>query len=1353
MKTTDSGFLKIFQKANIALEKMESPTHRDLEVDFTGDGHKVNLYRFFVNLYEINLDWYFKKIVPFILDFEYSAQLFNVFFEKVASYGPEQFRIEEKFPYHVLDSFGLKEIKSEYFNTFMDLTKSIYSYSDTKYLSQLYLGRFDQVTAIYNSQVEKCEQNERRISTPDQFAKEFFGYYSFESLVGSIDILFKTAPLSQNKIKDISSQYFNIYESYIKNIADVMLSINKGVSAQNQYFNFKKTIEKYFSNHRLSMNHPFSSISMTNRGYFMWPTEGTTFLLSELDLNFNTVSFYVDGIKLAVIESEDKEKIEHFFGQINLGEHSIFSLSFFDYSELGRKVFDYIYEVIEKKHNQITPIIIENYIQKINNIKQKYKSALKISDDVINKLISDKYLDQPEVRLEWLLEEPYLSSFKNNRTFLKSKSTYFMGESTPKNYFALIRSAFPTREYVQKIHDIVNNGDESISLDLFEIFKDYFEASNVESTFGNLADEYYLSPNLFKSFDKNLLKDLYPIINGGLRTKLTYLVDYDKNNDEGVSFETLTNMLGRIEGSEKSGSSTPQFSGQTSLADELKVARFSSRLMLMGGRSYKDFVKDIEESYRDGGNMDKFFEIVYQRKAKNLSPEDPAVIEQYNSKIDNVNHIFKKLTQLSLEYFKKESASLDKEEEKNLNVKFLKSNEAGEIGTGSSQKSFSELVLLVNSFRGSNDSELSYTRSAFYSELASSIVFKYLNKEGPTEDVYRYAVFWILELSRLNSNSSIKEIEESLNTFIQNLPIIITLFRENPTLYKIIGYSHLTGSDYRSGSDLEPVIAKKFIEQSKDSNMETLKNLSSIIDFYHNYESNSDIKIILETRYFNKLYLKKYQSLLEVYLNILSLMRQGIPDSGESSDYYRDYFSRKTSFKFSSPRELRDAIIEFKKGLLSDPDFGTENAEKLLPESRMKFLELLDLDSLTSSGKDFDSLANKFGQSIDENFSTVFINLVHNFFSIIKQINDIKKYVGFVKPKDKNVVENNYAFATEGSKIRFRTLGDYDPQHFSIGAETDCCQRIGGPGEAAAVDSYINPLAGVIILEAYDNGDWKIASQSYFHYVPNLNYIILDNIEAGSPNFNTKTFKLKTGISFRDAYGMLGRAMLNKGYSRVLCGTAHTLVIGSNDFKLVSIDEDPRYFEIDEQGLDEHYTDFEEDSSYDLGKPLFDVPNLNSIKFAGVISNNPMIKIAKIISKVGKKQTIVRGFYKKITTLSSLLVELGLRKEALEVKNLSEGGIPSWLSLWRDTMRHYGFQNFGRDKKWWKGKSYLEEPMDKISAEHDIHMVEQAHSPDAEGRRISDKSLDTFMKEFYGEKIWIAPREGWKKNITDDVDE
>jgi hypothetical protein len=103
-----------------------------------------------------------------------------------------------------------------------------------------------------------------------------------------------------------------------------------------------------------------------------------------------------------------------------------------------------------------------------------------------------------------------------------------------------------------------------------------------------------------------------------------------------------------------------------------------------------------------------------------------------------------------------------------------------------------------------------------------------------------------------------------------------------------------------------------------------------------------------------------------------------------------------------------------------------------------------------------------------------------------------------------------------------------------------------------------------------------------------------------------------------------------------------------------------------------------------------------------------------------------------------------LYKEASELESIDE---KPWLTEWRDTMRHYGFDNFG-DTIWTKGKSKLNEPLDKNSAEDDIHMVEQAHMPDEQGRRVSNDALDSFMKEFYGESITIAPREGWRSKMS-----
>ena len=120
----------------------------------------------------------------------------------------------------------------------------------------------------------------------------------------------------------------------------------------------------------------------------------------------------------------------------------------------------------------------------------------------------------------------------------------------------------------------------------------------------------------------------------------------------------------------------------------------------------------------------------------------------------------------------------------------------------------------------------------------------------------------------------------------------------------------------------------------------------------------------------------------------------------------------------------------------------------------------------------------------------------------------------------------------------------------------------------------------------------------------------------------------------------------------------------------------------------------------------------------------------------------------KLNSLILFLKSNRFLKEAAEAESLQSPQTEKpWLTEWRDTMRHYGFDNFG-DTIWTKGKSKLNEPLDKNSAEDDIHMVEQAHMPDEQGRRVSNDALDSFMKEFYGESITIAPREGWRSKMS-----
>jgi hypothetical protein len=137
----------------------------------------------------------------------------------------------------------------------------------------------------------------------------------------------------------------------------------------------------------------------------------------------------------------------------------------------------------------------------------------------------------------------------------------------------------------------------------------------------------------------------------------------------------------------------------------------------------------------------------------------------------------------------------------------------------------------------------------------------------------------------------------------------------------------------------------------------------------------------------------------------------------------------------------------------------------------------------------------------------------------------------------------------------------------------------------------------------------------------------------------------------------------------------------------------------------------------------------------------------------------------KLSALIQTLKGLHLTEEVSSLQKLADYSAPEWLEEWRNCMRHYGFQSFRGTKwqkkktnskgtkkdlpKWHKGKSFLMEPQDETSAFQDIEMVEQAHSPDAEGRRISNTALDNFMREFYGEMITIAPRESWRSKMSD----
>ena len=166
-------------------------------------------------------------------------------------------------------------------------------------------------------------------------------------------------------------------------------------------------------------------------------------------------------------------------------------------------------------------------------------------------------------------------------------------------------------------------------------------------------------------------------------------------------------------------------------------------------------------------------------------------------------------------------------------------------------------------------------------------------------------------------------------------------------------------------------------------------------------------------------------------------------------------------------------------------------------------------------------------------------------------------------------------------RLRFRVLKDKDPRMLRVGVESGCCQRVGGVGENAARDSFINPMAGVVILEWKNNeGEWVLLTQSYFHFVPKDNSYILDNIEKNYSNVSD------SGVDLSAAYAYLaqktnekwnvGYFLAGKGYSKINTG----------DFKTKKLrGGDPRFFD---RRSGSPYSDFEASNAMDLLTPKFD---------------------------------------------------------------------------------------------------------------------------------------------------------------------
>lgn len=234
--------------------------------------------------------------------------------------------------------------------------------------------------------------------------------------------------------------------------------------------------------------------------------------------------------------------------------------------------------------------------------------------------------------------------------------------------------------------------------------------------------------------------------------------------------------------------------------------------------------------------------------------------------------------------------------------------------------------------------------------------------------------------------------------------------------------------------------------------------------------------------------------------------------------------------------------------------------------------------------------------------------LINELTSDVETLINYEKYLKYYKEAKKKD-EGLYLLNMDlGNGLRFRVLRDLDPGHFRVGIETDCCQRIGGAAETSVVDSFINPVAGVLVLEGASG---EIIAQSWIHYIAGEGYI-LDNIEVA-----TRYEGGYKGKSIEEIYAYWARhKKAELGVRYIQAGSGYSDISGKK-FEKIKMEEDPRTFAVENA-----YTDWDAgEENIDLTAPKFEVGDLST----GYDKVGGLIKIFERLTKSGRVDNLGRN--------------------------------------------------------------------------------------------------------------------------------
>jgi hypothetical protein len=469
----------------------------------------------------------------------------------------------------------------------------------------------------------------------------------------------------------------------------------------------------------------------------------------------------------------------------------------------------------------------------------------------------------------------------------------------------------------------------------------------------------------------------------------------------------------------------------------------------------------------------------------------------------------------------------------------------------------------------------------------------------------------------------------SLLTSLSSEEEFNSIERMHKFLIEVIKVTGLRQDDERVSrlDELERYEPEVFASRLSGPKDEKIEKLLFAADLMHN---NSFIKNeIAWSKYLDKFNYDIIRKIVEIYNMILSLKNQ---EKNKFDSLFR-----------GSRGEFNEDIVTIVTRMRSamKRTFGRIKTVKLIPEHVVEALEVFR--GVTSLDEAIEALDIDFSQLTDDSeyYQNIKKLVASMSFTIdtLQSFEAVKKYYAIAKPKDQNLFKLDLTTPT----FRFRTLKDYDPYHFRVGIDTDCCQRLGGAGWPAAVDSFINPLAGVVLLEVKTGGEWRLAAQSYFHWVPKDNGIILDNIEHVRNPRIRKRIKDITGYTFPEIYMVLGDHLKDQGIEEFLIGKEYTKIIDEEHFNRSKKKEDPRSFEVDEP-----YTDYNPRNSYNI----FDA-NISLDNMPQILPNEVTANLLSLMIKIAAISSAQRGpAHQRLTKLARYLISDDMADEALKLDAL-----------------------------------------------------------------------------------------------------